>query len=58
MTRHVIRELEDGTRVYSNYTRYKPVIVGSRVRNKRKPEDPLAVYSNGHWFLPLSLIHI
>lgn len=53
MTHHKIRTEPDGTRVYSNYTRYKPVPEEQRVYKRRKPDDPRAVRFRGDWFLPL-----
>lgn len=54
MTHHVIKVLEDGTRVYSNYTRYRPR--EQRAYEIRKPEDPRAVRWFGEWLLPLDLL--
>jgi hypothetical protein len=51
-----IRILEDGTRIYSNYTRYKPVPKEQRKRDKHKPDDPRAVRFHDQWFLPLDLL--
>jgi hypothetical protein len=45
--------LEDGTRIYSNYTRYKPR--ENRVNAVRKPPDSDAVRLGNTWYLPLSL---
>ena len=56
MTHHVIKILEDGTRVYSNYTRYKPKTLAERKYGVRKPDDPRAVMFNKEWFLPLDLV--
>lgn len=47
-----VKVLEDGTRVYSNYTRYTPVPDSERVYRRRKPDDPRAVLFRGEWFLP------
>lgn len=55
MTHHKIRVLEDGTRVYSNYTRYKPMADEDRTNKVRKPADPRAVRFHGTWLLPLEL---
>lgn len=55
MTHHPIRVLEDGTRVYSTYHRYKPLSAEERVYAVRKPDDPRAVRFHGNWFLPLDL---
>lgn len=56
MTRHVIRVEPDGTRVYSNYTRYKPMDDADRTNVVRRPDDPRAVRFHGLWFLPLKLL--
>lgn len=56
MTRHAIRELDDGTRVYSNYHRYKPVPDEQRKNKRRKPDDPRAVRWGGEWLLPLPVL--
>ena len=55
MTQHEVRTLEDGTRVYSNYTRYVPVADEVRVYARRKPTVPGAVRVGAVWFLPLEL---
>lgn len=47
--------LPDGTRVYSNYTRYTPMPDSERTNKRRKPEDPNAVRWYGEWLLPLEL---
>jgi hypothetical protein len=49
-------ELEDGTRVYENGHRYKPVSPEKRKRAVRKPDDPRAVRWRGEWLLPLELL--
>lgn len=54
MTHHVIRVEADGTRVYSNYTRYKPMADEDRVRTPRKPAQEGAVLWGGAWLLPLT----
>lgn len=56
MTSHPIRILEDGTRVYSNYTRYKPKPLSERKYAVRKPDDPRAVRWLGDWLLPLEVL--
>lgn len=56
MTHHTIRTEPDGTRVYSNYTRYTPVPDHLRKKNRRKPDDPRAVRWKGDWFLPLEVL--
>lgn len=55
MTQHVIKTLPDGTRVYSNYTRYKPKTKAERVNGDRRPADPRAVRFHTQWFVPLDL---
>lgn len=52
----VIRVEPDGTRVYSNHTRYKPMPDSQRKNSVRKPEDPGAVRWYGEWLLPLDLL--
>ncbi len=56
MTRRSPRTLEDGTRIYSNYTRYTPVPLEQRKKGVRKPADPRAVRFRGDWYLPLALL--
>lgn len=51
-----VKVLEDGTRVYSNRTKYTPVPAEQRKNFSRKPDDPRAVRWRGEWFLPLPLI--
>ena len=51
MTHHVIRVEEDGTRVYSNHTRYKPKAASERKYKVRKPDDPTAVRWKGEWWV-------
>lgn len=51
-----IRVEADGTRVYSNHVRYKPVAPEKRKYASHKPDDPRAVRYNAHWFLPLELL--
>lgn len=56
MTHHPIRILEDGTRVYSNGTRYKPVAPEDRIYKVRKPPVEGAVRVGGDWYPPLPLL--
>ena len=56
MTHHEIRILEDGTRRYSNGTRYKPKADEDRTYTVRKPADPRAVRHGGEWLLPLDVL--
>lgn len=56
MTYHAVRQLDDGTRVYSNHTRYTPVPVEQRKYKVRKPDHPGAVRWHGDWLLPLELM--
>lgn len=56
MSEHRIRVLPDGTRVYSNYTRYKPLDPAQRVNGVNRPDDPRAVRFHTRWFLPLDLL--
>lgn len=55
MTRHPIRELPDGTRLYYNGSKYKPKAPEERKTRRLKPDDPRAVRFGGKWFLPLQL---
>jgi hypothetical protein len=56
--RHELVRVEpDGTRVYSNYYRYKPKAPDEWKRGApRKPDDPDAFRIRGDWFLPLDLL--
>ena len=56
MTHHEIRTLEDGTRVYSNGTRYRPLPDTERKYARRKPDDDRAVRWRGEWLLPLAVL--
>lgn len=56
MTHHPVVTLEDGTRRYSNYTKYRPKSQEERKYKVRKPEHPQAVRFHGVWFLPLELV--
>ena len=51
-----IKTLEDGTRVYSNGTRYKPVPPEARIYKKHKPPVEGAFRVGGTWYLPLPLL--
>lgn len=56
MTHNELRRIEpDGTRVYSNYEKYRPVPPEERKYGINKPDDPRAVRFGGTWFLPLDL---
>ena len=54
MTQHKIKVLSDGTRVYSNGTRYKPVAPEERKYAIRRPDDSGAVLYQGSWYSPLA----
>jgi hypothetical protein len=56
VTHHAIRTLEDGTRVYSNGTKYKPLAPSERKKGVRRPDHPGAVRFHGEWFLPLPVL--
>jgi hypothetical protein len=56
VTQHRIEVLEDGTRVYSNYTRYTPVPEEARKYKRRKPPVAGALRLGGVWFHPLALL--
>lgn len=58
MTHNPIRVLEDGTRVYSNYVRRKPVPDHLRKYGRNKPDDPRAVLWSSRWWLPLELLPV
>jgi hypothetical protein len=56
VNRHPIMVLADGTRVYSNGTRYRPKAPEERVYEIRKPSVEGAVLWAGVWHLPLDLL--
>ena len=56
MTHHPIKVLEDGTRVYSNGTRYKPKPPEERVHQVRKPPVAGDLRLGDVWYLPLALL--
>ena len=56
MTTYKVKVLADGTHLYENYHRYKPMADEDRVNQRRKPDDPRAVRFHGQWFLPLELL--
>lgn len=56
MTHRRIRTLEDGTRVYADYQRYKPVAPADRKYAVRKPDDPEAVRFGSTWYPPLPVL--
>jgi hypothetical protein len=56
VTHHPIKVLPDGTRRYSNYTKYKPLTPEQRTYGVNKPDDPRAVRFHGTWFLPLEVL--
>ena len=57
MTHHQLRRVEaDGTRVYENYHRYKPLAPEERTYAVRRPDDPRAVRFHTQWFLPLEVV--
>ena len=56
MSQHPIKVLEDGTRVYSNGTKYRPKAPEDRVYEVRKPPVTGAVLWAGVWHLPLDLL--
>ena len=51
-----VRVLEDGTRVYANGVRYRPVAPEERRKKVRKPEDPHAVRWYGEWLILPELV--
>lgn len=54
--KHPVTVLEDGTRVYSNGTKYKPMADEDRKNRRRKPDVEGAVLYQGNWLLPLELL--
>lgn len=52
MTHHPIRTLPDGTRVYSNGARYKPVADEARKYNRRKSGSETEFFWRGEWYEP------
>lgn len=57
MTHRKIRRIEaDGTRVYEDYHRYRPMADEDRTYAVRKPADPRAVRWGGLWLLPLDVL--
>lgn len=56
MSQHPIKVLEDGTRVYSNGTRYRPVPPEERKYKVRKPPVEGAVRLGDVWYHPLVLL--
>jgi hypothetical protein len=51
-----VRVLEDGTRVYANGVRYRPVSDDKRRNKKRRPEDPRAVRWYNQWVILPELV--
>jgi hypothetical protein len=51
-----VRVLEDGTRIYRNGMKYKPMDDADRTYRVRKPADPSAVRWRGVWFIPPTLL--
>ena len=56
MTHHPVKVLPDGTHVYADRHRYKPMADEDRVNKVRKPADPRALLFAGDWYLPLELV--
>lgn len=56
MTHRPIRELPDGTRVYEDGHRYKPMADADRTYKVRKPKDRNAVRFHGTWYFPLAVL--
>ena len=56
MTHRPIRVEEDGTRVYADGHRYRPMAPEERRNRVRKPDHPEAVRFHGDWFLPLETL--
>jgi hypothetical protein len=49
-------DLPDGTRLYWNNVRYRPVAPEDRIYAKHKPDDPRAVRYLDNWYLPLEVL--
>ena len=56
MTEWEIRTADDGTRVYSNYGRYRPVAEEDRKYARRKPDRPDAVLWCSLWYVPFDVL--
>jgi hypothetical protein len=56
VTHHPVKVLADGTRVYSNGTKRKPVPDSERKYKRRKPDVEGAVLWQGNWLLPLAVL--
>ena len=56
MTHHRIKVEPDGTRVYSNGVRYRPLSPEQRTYAVRKPDVPGAVRYHGKWYVPLPVL--
>lgn len=56
MTHRPIRTEPDGTRVYADGCRYKPLPPEERKYGVNKPDHPDAVRFHGAWFVPLPLL--
>lgn len=56
MTHHPIQVLEDGTRVYSNRTRYRPKPAEERKYGVRKPAQEGWTRWRGVWLHPLDFL--
>lgn len=56
MTHRPVKVLADGTHVYKDYHRYKPMPDHLRKNKVRRPDDPRAVRWGGQWLLPLDLL--
>jgi hypothetical protein len=56
VTHNPIRTEPDGTRVYSQGHRYKPLTASERRYAVRRPDHPGAVRWYGEWLLPLPLV--
>ena len=56
MTHRRIRVTEDGTHIYANYNRYRPLKPEERKYGVNKPDHPEAVRFHTQWFVPLELL--
>jgi len=51
-----VKVLPDGTRVYSNGTKYKPMAAADRKRNINKPDVEGAVLFGSRWVVPIVVL--
>lgn len=57
MTHRELRRIEpDGTHVYQNFEKYKPIPLEERKYGINKPDDPRAVRFHTRWYVPMDLV--